>query len=285
MAEADAAVAGVMWRTQQLDAIGALVGAFTEDDTQFDLGDSAVVVDSNVFLNMSGKREYAGTSDYLESVHSNVLVIPGQSIQEFWNNHLNAVNTVTSSLKKKIDDFAEDLSEVDDDFGENIREMKRLLTELDERRGHVYSKETADRTVRMLERFKSRAIVPYADRSVFSQLAVHRKITKTPPGFKDPGDGDFFVWTDALHGLWKAKSEGAKFNRVVLITDDKKMDWSRNGVAHPILTAEVKSLLGVPFVIWSLKVFNEAAKKAQQTLAAQATPNAVATIEGAQGQA
>ena len=272
MSEADQAVAAVLWRTQDLDAITALVGAFSEDPNTYDLADSAIVIDSNVFLNMSGKREYTDLVDYLDSTHANVLVIPGQSIQEFWNNHLNAVNTITVTLKKKIDDFAEELSIIDEEFGDNIAEMKRLLDDLNERRGHVYSPETADRTVRMLERFKLRAIVPYADRSIFESLARHRKITKTPPGFKDTGDGDFFVWVDALFGLWKSKTEGKNFDRVILITDDKKMDWSRHGVAHPILTAEVRALLEVPFVIWSLKTFKDAAREAQQALAAAAAP-------------
>ena len=270
MADADEAVAAVLWRTRELDAITALVSAFAEDANEYDLANSAIVIDSNVFLNMSGRREYTDALDYLDSTHQNVLVIPGQSIQEFWNNHLNAVNTVTVTLKKKIDEFADELSSIDDDFDDNISEMKRLLAAINEHRGHVYSPETADRTVRMLERLKVRAIVPYADRSVFTPLAKHRKITKTPPGFKDLGDGDFFVWVDALFGLWKEKTEGREFDRVVLVTDDKKMDWSRHGVAHPILTAEVQSLLGVPFVIWSLRAFKDAAREAQQALAAAA---------------
>jgi hypothetical protein len=217
---------------------------------------------------MSGKREFTDSVDYLESSHENVFVIPGQSIQEFWNNQLNAVHTVTVSLKRKIDEFAEALSDIDDEFGENIAEMKRLLESLNERRGHIYSPEAADRSVRMIERFKARAMVPYADRSVFSELAKHRKITKTPPGFKDPGDGDFFVWVDALHGLYSAKAAGREFDRVVFVTDDKKADWSRHGTAHPILAAEVMSLLGVPFVIWSLKQFQEAVNAAQRLVQA-----------------
>jgi hypothetical protein len=277
MADADEAVAAVLWRTQEIDSITALVSAFLEFGDEYDLSKSAIIIDSNVFLNMSGRREDTDALDYLDSTHSNVLVIPGQSIQEFWNNHLNAVNTVTVTLKKKIDDFAEELSIIDDEFDGHISEMKRLLEAINEHRGHVYSRETADRTVRMLERLKARAIVPYADRSVFVPLAKHRKITKTPPGFKDASDGDFFVWVDALVGLWRAKNDGRVFDRVVLVTDDKKMDWSRHGVAHPILTAEVQSLLGVPFVIWSLKAFKDAAREAQQALAAAA---AVAGGEG-----
>jgi hypothetical protein len=39
----------------------------------------------------------------------------------------------------------------------------------------------------------------------------------------------------------------------VLVTDDRKIDWSRSGMAHPILVDEVKALVGVPFEIWNLE--------------------------------
>lgn len=240
-----------------MDTVSALVGAFRPASDSITLNETAIAIDSNVFLNLSGKREFTDALDFLDSQHTGVLILPGQSLQEFWNNHLNAVQTVTVSLKKKLDDFSDELMAVDDEFGETVPEIKRLLDELNERRGHIYSREVSERTLNMIERFKARALIPYADRSKYVSLASHRKITKTPPGFKDGGDGDFFIWVDMLTGLYQAKLDGKEYKRVALVTDDKKADWSRNGTAHPILTAEVQALLGVPFVIWSLKTFKE----------------------------
>ncbi|MGQ3039045.1 MAG: PIN-like domain-containing protein [Brevundimonas sp.] len=253
-------VCSVLWRQTPVDAVSALIEAFTLPETRISLDETAIAIDSNVFLNLSGKKEYTDALDYLGGQHKCTLVLPGQSLQEFWNNHLNAVKTVTSSLKKKIDEFSDELSAVDDDFGETVPELKRLLGELNERRGHIYSAETSARTLNMIERLKSRAIVPYADRSQLVGLAAHRKITKTPPGFKDDGDGDFYIWADILTGLYTAKKTGSQFKQVALITDDKKEDWSRNGTAHPILAAEVMAILGVPFQTWSLKRFRELVK-------------------------
>lgn len=262
MTDVTAAVTSVLWRQQNVDTVSALVGAFQSTPSTITLNETAIVIDSNVFLNLSAKREFTDALDYLDSQHTGILILPGQSLQEFWNNHLNAVQTVTVSLKKKIDDFSEELSAVDDDFGETVPELKRLLADLNERRGHIYSRETSERTLRMVERFRSRALIPYADRSQYLSLASHRKITKTPPGFKDGGDGDFFIWVDMLTGLYQAKLDGKDFKRVALITDDKKADWSRSGTAHPILTAEVQALLEVPFVIWSLKTFRDLIRSA-----------------------
>jgi hypothetical protein len=100
---------------------------------------------------------------------------------------------------------------------------------------------------------QKRASVPYAPRLRFREIAAQRKKTKTPPGFKDEGDGDFFIWVDLLTGLQQARLEGQEFERAVFISHDQKVDWSRAGIAHPILVAEVKALVDVPFEIWNIQ--------------------------------
>ena len=89
-----------------------------------------------------------------------------------------------------------------------------------------------------------------------------RKRTRTPPGFKDDGDGDFFIWADFLTGLQLAQAKGSKFVRAILVTRDQKVDWSRAGIAHPILVAEMKALLGISFEIWSDERLNSEIEKA-----------------------
>ena len=85
-------------------------------------------------------------------------------------------------------------------------------------------------------------------------MSSQRKTTRTPPGFKDEGDGDFFVWADFLLGLLSAANvpDAAIVQHVIFVTEDKKADWSLDGTAHPILTAEVKALTNASFEIWSL---------------------------------
>lgn len=108
------------------------------------------------------------------------------------------------------------------------------------------------KTLALLETLAKKASTPYAPRLRFQGIAALRKSTKTPPGFRDEGDGDFYIWVDFLTGLQKAQSDKQAFSRVVLVTMDRKIDWSRAGVAHPILVAEVKALLNVPFEIWTI---------------------------------
>jgi hypothetical protein len=109
------------------------------------------------------------------------------------------------------------------------------------------------KTLAVLEMLQKRALVPYAPRLRFREIAAQRKRTKTPPRFKDDGDGDFFIWVDFLNGLQQARAKSQEFDHVVLVSHDQKLDWSRAGIAHPILVAEVRSLFDVPFEIWTIQ--------------------------------
>jgi len=64
------------------------------------LSEVAIGLDSSVFLKLGDPRYSADISDYLESEHKGPLILPGQAIQEFWNNHLGAVLTLSQTLKK-----------------------------------------------------------------------------------------------------------------------------------------------------------------------------------------
>jgi hypothetical protein len=220
-----------------------------------DVSKTAFGLDTNIVLRMA-KAEAKATDlrDYLETSHSGPLVLPGQVVQEFWNNTVSVIDTVSRSVKKKYDDLAKELPRTE--FAEDLHQrFGDLLTEFDSRYGYLYDSKTVERFTELWEMLEARALVSYVPRSRFERLVQIRNSTKTPPGFKDAGDGDFFVWADFLLGLLEAKRGGANFDSVVLITEDTKPDWSSGGVAHLILVAEVEALLGVPFETWTLDKF------------------------------
>jgi len=179
-------------------------------------------------------------------------IIPGQAIQEFWNNQLAAVDTLATGIKRKFDGFKDEFARIDPAFEGLVEDIRVRLEQFQQEHGNVYDEATLHTTVGFLESLKAKALVPYAPRCALLDLAIHRKRTKTPPGFRDDGDGDFFVWTDFLIGLLTARRQRSRMRRAVLITNDKKPDWVRSGSAHPILVAEVAALVGIPFEIWNL---------------------------------
>lgn len=179
--------------------------------------------------------------------------MPGQTIQEFWNNQLQAVDTVASGLRRKFDSLRADFDKVDKNFGDYGAQISEILGKFGIEHGHIYDEGTVRKTLTFLEMIRRRATVPYAPRLQFQEIATQRKRTKTPPGFRDDGDGDFFVWIDFLTGLQHARLKGIDFERAVFISNDQKVDWSRAGIAHPILVAEVRALIDVPFEIWTLQ--------------------------------
>lgn len=240
-------------RATKVDALGELLSALEPQENQIGLSQTAIGVDANVFLRLADHSKSALIIDYLSGQHGAPLILPGQAVQEFWNNQTEAVHSVARKLRSSFDSFKKNLDQIEDDFGEHIAKIEELVDTFESEHGSVYEASTVSKTRAMLENFSAKASVPFCPRSNIERFANHRHNTKTPPGFKDSGDGDFFIWADFLYGLKSLQTEGVDFERAVLVTNDKKIDWSRDGIAHPILAAEVRALLDVSFETWTLQ--------------------------------
>lgn len=237
-------------RQGTIGSLEALASAFRGDAPGARVASSALVIDASAFLRLS---TYVDVVDYLNLRHAPPVVLPGQAIQEFWNNFNSAHQAITTGIRSKFDQLKAEIAKVDGEFEDFSTRFGELITEFNDSFGYAYDGETVRRTISLFEALEGKASVSYARREPFIGLAAIRNATKTPPGFKDNGDGDFFIWIDALEGLLAAKDAGEEFEHVVLITNDKKVDWSRDGIPHPVLTAEVDALLGVPLSMWDVK--------------------------------
>lgn len=253
---------GVLSRRTPSETLAALVMALKSELSNTPLAETAIGFDSSVFLRLSSHPKSADLIDYLGSKHSAPLILPGQAIQEFWNNQLQVGSTIATNVKKKFDAFQSELKKADPYFAEYAQKIDALLDEFRTQHGHIYDEVTVRKTVAILDLLQARASVPYASRTALKDIAAYRKKTRTPPGFEDEGDGDFFIWADFLMGLQLARAKGAKFTSAVLVTRDQKRDWSRSGIAHPILTAEMKALLGISFEIWTDEKLSSEIEKA-----------------------
>lgn len=239
-------------RQTSIDALGALIEALDPKPNVVNLVETAIGIDSNIFLRLADHSNSALIIDYLSGPHKAPLVLPGQAVQEFWNNQTEAVFTVSKKLEMNFNKFKKAVEAIEDDFGEYIEKFEKLLNDFNTEHGNVYEEATVKKTAVMLNNLQENAVVPFCPRSPLWHLAIHRDKTKTPPGFKDSGDGDFYIWADFLFGLRELQSHGTVFSRAVFVTNDTKKDWSRDGIAHPILAAEASELLGVSFETWTL---------------------------------
>ncbi len=250
----------ILGRDAELRSLEALVGALRPSTTSsVTLGQTAIGLDANVVLRLGLHPKSSDIFDYLTSSHAAPLILPGQTVQEFWNNQLQAVDPLATQLRKKLEGLQKDVEKIDGRFGEYRTKFDAAISNLDQlvgefvtSHGHLYDEGTQRRILTLLDILQSKALVPYAQRGPLRDIAVERKRSKTPPGFKDEGDGDFFVWADFLTGLEEARGQSVPFSRAALISLDAKPDWSRAGVAHPILVAEVRELFDVPFEIWTI---------------------------------
>ncbi len=240
-------------RRTAIDAVAALRHALRRQESVIPLAETAIGFDANVVLRLGTDRRNDSIIDYLRSLHSAPLILPGQVIQEFWNNQHNAIRSMAKNGREQFQKLKSELDKFDDDFGGFAASFDDLMTKFSEEYGYMFDPSTVSRTDTFLDVLQTRALIPYVERSLYGEIAKVRHDTKTPPGFEDSGDGDFYVWADLLRGLQMARDAGTAFSKVALITHDKKKDWSRDGNPHPILAAEVTALTGKPFETWTLE--------------------------------
>jgi PIN like domain len=242
-----ATVSEVLSRTTNIDVLAALAGAIQFNLSPAPLENTVIALDANVILRLAGHRRSDDIVDYLRTAFPGRLILPGQVVQEFWNNQLLAVATKSAEIKKKYNELRGLMEGIDARFETFSDKFSTVLDEFNENFGYVFDDRTIGKTKLLIELLQEKALVPFVPRTALAETALVRKRTKTPPGFKDDQDGDFFVWSDLLLGLAQLKNEMPALERVVLVTLDRKIDWSRNGVPHPILSSEISAVCGASF--------------------------------------
>lgn len=245
-------------RRVEIPALDCLISALKPNTDTSSLDGAAIAIDANAVLRIPQHRNSSDIIDYLSVQHSGPVVLPGQVIQEYWNNQLAAVDTVSKGMQKKFDAFKAEVDRYDQTHGEAFTKIADGLETFKYDNSELFHPDTVHKTLTFMETLAEKAIVPFAPRTAFHLVAEHRKRVKTPPGFRDDGDGDFYVWVDILFGLLSITVTGEVPSRLILVTNDGKIDWCREGEAHPLLCAEAKVLLGTDFEIWTLDKFSRA---------------------------
>lgn len=182
------------------------------------------------------------------------IVLPGQAVQEYWNNHRTFSNEDSNRLRKDIEKLQQGLLDVGAaSASEHVATIEEALKGLDDdlqevRDARAFLRRSTDAMDELL-RFGR---VVFAPRLTFGPLAELRLASKVAPGFDDAkmkaaALGDFFVWADFLLGcmLLRRPLTPRTGSFGLLVTDEKKIDWRTGELAHPVLSAEYKAACGL----------------------------------------
>ncbi|OZF29435.1 PIN-like domain-containing protein [Rhodococcus sp. 14-2483-1-2] len=197
----------------------------------------------------------ADAIDYLRTIHNGPVVLPGQCVQELWNNSLAAVEPQAKKISKAFANLQNETTGIHQALGAAGQAVQDAVENLLIEHKDWVDPASHETFATTLEALLDVATCQFVPRSHFYSLSQIRKETKTPPGFRDhsTNHGDFFVWADFLYSL--ATIDTSTSTATVFVTNDVKTDWSRNGVAHPILASEATSVTGTPFVLWTVPDF------------------------------
>ena len=213
------------------------------------LQETVIAFDANVFLRLSNAARSEDVIDFLRTSFKGSLILPSQTVQEFWNNQYNVVDTIADKIKKQLTGLKDNLTKIDEGYGEYSKRFEKLLDEFQENYGYVIDEHTLQKTSLFIDLLSEKALVPTFPRNGLTDIAEFRKRAKTPPGFKDKLDGDFYVWVDLLYGLSLLKLKRRPVKHVILVSQDSKADWVQNKIPHPVLSAEIKAITKGTFEI------------------------------------
>lgn len=237
-------------RQQPLSAFKHIAHNFKNPRKSSTLIDAAICLDTCVLIHLFKHKQADTILDYFSTKHRGLLVVSAQSLQEFWNNHIFAIETVSSGIARKFSELEKEIKKVDSSWSNFSSELDDILFRLREEYGHLHEPKTRARLTDFAEQLADRAVLAEIPRSRFYHYAEQRKKLKTPPGFEDAGHGDFFIWLDFLYSIKTAL--GVRLSSAIMVTDDTKKDWSKGAVPHPVLAAEMESYTGLGFETWTL---------------------------------
>lgn len=226
--------------------------------------DIAFGIDTNALLQMARRAKMIDSAvDFLNNRKDKPVILPGQVMQEFWNNKVGNAKVTSRHLWEKFNDFKDYVEDQKENFESYIDDIEQILNRFESEYSGIYSESIIGDVKDLLSKLDNNISVHFCPRREFYDVAAHRRRTKTPPGFEDKRDtdGDFYVWLDFLYGLMKESEKGKDFNRIVFVTNEKKADWVSGEAAHPILVSEVRAIFGKPFEIWNCNKFLDVVKR------------------------
>jgi hypothetical protein len=193
------------------------------------------------------------------------LIIPGQALQEFWNNHRTFTKDLSQLEKDKslLNQAAQKLkrSASAPEIITKLESLEALISDIELEIDTFQNPEAFQNSSQFWKELNAVSDTFYVPRTRFFGIGQARFASKTPPGFEDVDKyprhlGDFFVWADFLLGLrlqFLRDELGPSDGKVVFITDDAKQDWQTAGRAHPFLSAEVWAMCERPLEIVETK--------------------------------
>lgn len=242
-------------RTRPLNAFNQLSDNLKAPKMSAVLRSSHVCIDTCVLIHFAKHPKADTILDYFSSIHEGDLVVSAQSIQEYWNNHVFAIETVASGVSKKFTELEKEVKKVDPSWSNFSSEIDNLIARLKREYGHLHEPKLRAKLSSFADQLAKIATISEVPRSRFYAYAEQRKKLKTPPGFEDSGNGDFFIWLDFLYAIRQSKYETA--SHAILVTDDTKRDWSKGSVPHPVLAAEMELFTQLSFETWTLDKLSE----------------------------
>ncbi|WP_104088731.1 MULTISPECIES: PIN-like domain-containing protein [unclassified Cryobacterium] len=189
------------------------------------------------------------------------IILPAQSVQEYWNNHGIFTKDVLG-LENETKRLASKYEKLQGGASSKIlldriaAQVYTLAADVADSQNPHLLKESID----LWDLLLADSTTAHVPRERILRIGEARFASGIAPGFADESKkanrlGDFFVWADFLMGLQAIglASPSTEDSSIVFVTDDGKEDWIASGVPHPTLLGEIFHLTGKPLEILTME--------------------------------
>ena len=145
----------VLDRQIPIDSLTALLSSVDRKPLKnIQLANVAIGIDSSVFLKLASHSKSEDIVDYLGSKHQGPLILPGQAIQEYWNNQYSAIPSISTEIRKKFEALKKEADKLGPNFNQYTTDMDDLLNRFNSEFGYVYDASTISSTLTLLALLK-----------------------------------------------------------------------------------------------------------------------------------
>lgn len=245
---------GVLSREREVESYKYLLKGLRAKHKNSQLKDSIIGFDTNVLLRLAGHKMYPTIVDFLSVERNGKVVIPGQSIQEFWSNIYSIKKQDKHKVIKELDNLESKIKSLGPAFDDSFLSYSAVASQIKNDLNNYHNKNISKKFIEFFESLSEKAVVDYAPRDLFHQIAQNRAHNKTPPGYMDNSHSDFYVWLDFLYSSFNLVSKH-DIEAAYFITNEQKEDWLCEGTLHPVLQAEYHAICDIDIRCLSLDMF------------------------------
>lgn len=149
----------VLTRSSSIDPVTPLIASLDVEADEVDLDRVAIGFDTNALLRVVGHRKSYEVIDYFGRARNAPTILPGQSVQEFWNNQSKGYGSVANKIRADFANLSRTIQSIDDRFDDFSLRFDELFSQFRGSFENVFDEDEQRSTKEFFENLRSFSVI------------------------------------------------------------------------------------------------------------------------------